>query len=176
VKIEVKGLYTSFSVLDGLGGDSVKSSSSLVGDDSGIDLESVSLLVFFNIFLFLELLETPSDHLSAGVVVGLGCAVSSFQSSVDVGEESDSGVWSQVDLAGERGDSGVDPVLVDGGEFVPWVSEWLLVASLTISAQAGRSTRLFFLRYWAKAWINSWAERSFTVKKVCTDSPSICGQ
>ena len=61
----------SFSILDGLGNNSVEGSSAIVGDDPGVDLQSISLLVFFNIFLLLELLQAPSDDLGAGVVVGL---------------------------------------------------------------------------------------------------------
>ncbi len=52
----------------------------------------------------------------------------------------------------------------------------ILVLSLTRSTQAGLSIKLFFLRYWAKAPINYWADKSLTVKNVCFDYPSIYGK
>jgi hypothetical protein len=97
---------------------SVEGASSLIGDDSGVDLEGVSLLVFLNKFLLFELLKSPSDDLGAGVLVSFGSALSSVESSVDVGEESDSRSGSDVDLSGKGCDLVVDPVFVDGGEFV----------------------------------------------------------
>ena len=48
----------------------------------------------------------------------LGLAVVSVPATVDVGQEPDAGVGPQVDFAGKRGDSDVDPVLVGGGEFL----------------------------------------------------------
>ena len=108
----------SFSILDGLGDDSVEGSSAIVGDDPGVDLQSISLLVLFNIFLLLELLQAPPDDLGAGVVVRLRGAVSAPQASVDVREQSDSGVRPEVDLPGEGCDSPVDPIVVDRGELV----------------------------------------------------------
>jgi hypothetical protein len=51
------------------------------------------------------------------VVVALGSAAAALESAVDVGEQSDAGSGSEVDLAGEGGDSEVDPVVVEGGEF-----------------------------------------------------------
>ena len=104
--------------LEVFGDNSVEGASSLIGDDSGVDLEGVSLLVFLDKFLLFELLESPSDDLGAGVLVSFGSALSSVESSVDVGEESDSGSGSDVDLSGKGGDLVVDPVFVDGGEFV----------------------------------------------------------
>lgn len=59
----------SFSILDGLGDDSVEGSSAIVGDDPGVDLQTISLLVFFNILLLLKLLQAPSDDLGARVVM-----------------------------------------------------------------------------------------------------------
>ena len=100
------------------GDDSVEGASSFVGDDSGVDLEGVSLLVLLDEFLLFELLESPSDDLGAGVLVSFRSALSSVKSSVDVGEESDSGSGADVDLSGQRGDLVVDPVFVDGSEFV----------------------------------------------------------
>lgn len=108
----------SFSVLDGFSDDSVEGPSSIVGDDPGVDFKGVSLLVFFNIFLFLELLKTPSDDLGASVIMRLRGAVSPLQSSVDVREQSDSGVRPQVDLAGQRGHPSVDPIVIERGELV----------------------------------------------------------
>ena len=61
----------SLPVLDIFSGDSVEGSSSLAGDDSGVDLESISLLVLSDQFLLLELLEAPPDGLGAGGGVGL---------------------------------------------------------------------------------------------------------
>ena len=50
--------------------------------------------------------------------MSLAFAFSSQESSVKVGEESDTGMRAQVDFAGKRGDSNVDPVLVEGGVFL----------------------------------------------------------
>ena len=108
----------SFFVLDGLSHNSVEGSPALVGNDPRVDLQPVSLLVLFNVFLLLELLQAPPDDLGAGVVVRLGGAVAALESSVDVGEESDSGVRPEVDLAGEGGDPSVDPIVVERGELV----------------------------------------------------------
>lgn len=104
--------------LEVFGDDSVEGASSFVSDDSGVDLESVSLLVLLDEFLLFELLKSPSDDLGASVLVSFGSALSSVESSVDVGEESDSGSRADVDLSGQGGDLVVDPVFVDGGEFV----------------------------------------------------------
>lgn len=68
--------------------------------------------------MFLELLKTPSDDLGASMIMRLRGAVSSLQSSVDVREQSDSGVRPEVDLPGEGCDSPVDPIVVDRGELV----------------------------------------------------------
>ena len=108
----------SFSILDGLSDDSVEGSSSIVGDDPGVDFKGVSLLVFFNIFLFLELLKTPSDDLGASMIMRLRGAVSSLQSSVDVREQSDSSMRPEVDLSGKRGNSSVDPVIINRRKLV----------------------------------------------------------
>lgn len=59
----------SFLVLDVLGSDSVQGSSSLIGDDSGIDFKAISFLILLDVFLLLQLLEAPSDDLGAGVIV-----------------------------------------------------------------------------------------------------------
>jgi hypothetical protein len=104
--------------LEVFGDDSVESASSFISDDSGVDLEGVSLLVLLDEFLFLKLLESPSDDLSSGVLVSFGSALASVESSVNVGEESDSGSWADVNFSGKRSDLVVNPVLVDGGEFV----------------------------------------------------------
>ena len=48
-----------------------------------------------------------------------------------MGEESDAGVRPQVDLAGEGGDLDVDPVIVEGREFVACVGDWVRVPVLT---------------------------------------------
>ena len=51
-----------------------------------------------------------------------GSAFSSISSSVDVRKESDAGSGTKVDFSGKRGNSDVDPVVVDGGKFVSWIS------------------------------------------------------
>ena len=129
-----------------LGGDSVEDSSAFGGENAGVELEAVSLLVLLDPLLLLELLKSPPDDLGGGVVAGLGLAVAFLPASVEVGEQSDSGVGAEVDFSGEGGDSDVDPVFVGGGEFLTWVLKCVRVPVLTMSTQAGLSMKLFFLR------------------------------
>lgn len=44
--------------------------------------------------------------------------LSSVEATVEVREQSDSGVGTKIDFASKRGDSGVDPVIVEGGKLV----------------------------------------------------------
>ena len=81
--------------------NTVKSSSSFIGNDSGIDFQAISFLILLNVFLLLQLLKSPSDDLGAGVIMMFGSASSSLESSVEVREESDSSARSKIDLAGE---------------------------------------------------------------------------
>lgn len=111
-------MYHSLLVLDVLGGDSVESSSALAGNDAGVDLEAVSLLVLSDELQLLQLLKTPSDGLGANGSMRFGGAVAALEATVDVGEEADAGVRAEVDLAGEGGDFDVNPVLVEGGKLV----------------------------------------------------------
>jgi hypothetical protein len=78
----------------------------------------ISLLVLLDEFELLQLLESPSDDLGGGVIVEFRSAFSSVETTVEVGEESDAGVGAEVDFASKGGDSGVDPVVMEGGEFV----------------------------------------------------------
>ncbi len=105
-------------LLDVLGSDSVEDSATLRRKNAGVELERISLLVLLDKFELLQLLQSPSDDLGGGVLVSLAFAFSSQESSVKVGEESDTGMRAQVDFAGKRGDSNVDPVLVEGGVFL----------------------------------------------------------
>jgi hypothetical protein len=113
----------SLVVLDVLGGDSVESSSSLIGDDSGVDLQSVSLLVLADVFLLLQLLKTPSDGLSTNGSVVLRGAVAPLQATVDVGKQTHASVRPQVDLASEGSHLHVDPVVVEGSELVACIGD-----------------------------------------------------
>lgn len=97
-----------------LSSNSVEDSSSLGGKDAGVQLEGISLFVLLDVFKFLELLKTPSDDLGGGVIVELALAVSSVEATIEVGEESDTGVGAQVDFSGEGGDSDVQPVVIEG--------------------------------------------------------------
>jgi hypothetical protein len=54
--------------------------------------------------------------------MALGSATSALKSTVDVGKQSHTGSWSQVDFAGERGNSEVDPVVVERGKFAAGAS------------------------------------------------------
>ncbi len=81
--------------------NTVKSSSSLIGDDSSIDLQAISFLILLNVFLLLQLLKSPSDDLGAGMIMMFGSTSSSLESSVEMGEKSDSSARSKIDLAGE---------------------------------------------------------------------------
>lgn len=50
--------------------------------------------------------------------MSLGLAASSQTTTIEVGQQSDSGVRTQVDFAGEGSDSDVDPVFVEGCKFL----------------------------------------------------------
>lgn len=158
-------ITSSFLVLgvDEFGGDSIESSSSLLWDHSRVDLQLVSLLVFFDYFLLLQLLQAPSDDLWACVLVSGVSAGDSVLLAVEVGEQVDSGPGPEVDFTSECGNSVVDPVVVEGGEFVGWIKLKVPVDVLTTSAHLGLSIKLFFFKYWAKALMKSAAEMSFTV-------------
>ena len=97
----------------------------------------------------------------------LGSDFSSVEATVEVRKESNSRMGAQVDFASERGDSSVYPVIIKRSELVSCIEKCILVPVLTRSTQAGRSMKLFFLRYWAKASMKSLAGMSLTVKKVC---------
>jgi hypothetical protein len=64
--------------------DSVEGSATFVGNDSGINLEAISLLVFLDEFLLFELLKSPSDNLGASVVMEFRSAFSSVQATIEV--------------------------------------------------------------------------------------------
>ena len=68
-----------------LGGNSVQDSATLGGQDAGVELEGVSLLVLLDEFKLFQLLEAPPDDLSGGVVVLLSSRVSSSAATVEVG-------------------------------------------------------------------------------------------
>jgi len=163
----------SFSVLDMLSSDSVQGSSSLIWNDSGIDFKSISFLILLDVFLLLQLLKSPSDDLGAGVIVVLWGTSSSLEATIEMGEKTNSGSRAEIDLASKGGNSIVNPIIIKRSQFASYITKVVLVAVLTKSAHAGLSIRLFFLRYWANASMNSRAEISFTVKKVCWASPSM---
>ena len=83
------------------GGDSVKILGAFLGDDSGVDLKFVSLLVFLDNLELLELLESPSDDLSSSINVVRKTVPSVLGGSVEVGQEPDSGSGSDIDLPGK---------------------------------------------------------------------------
>jgi len=112
--------YLSFSILDVFSYDSIEGSSAFVWNNSGVDLQAVSLLVLLNELLLLQLLQSPSDYFSAGVVMSFRSASSSLQSTVNVGQKSDSSVRSEVNFSGKRSNSGVDPVIVQWAQLVSW--------------------------------------------------------
>jgi hypothetical protein len=114
--------HVSFPVLDVLSGNSVESPPSLAGDNPGVDLKAVALLVLSDQFLLLELLQAPPDGLGASGSVRLRGAVAAPETAVDVRKEADASVGPEVDLAGEGGHLDVDPVVVEGGEFVACVT------------------------------------------------------
>jgi hypothetical protein len=100
--------------------NSVQSSSSFVSDDSRVNLQSISLLVFLDDSLLLELLQSPSDNLGTGLLMSFRSALSSVKASLDVRQKSDSSSWSDVDFSGQRSNFVVDPVIIGGGELVSW--------------------------------------------------------
>lgn len=48
----------------------------------------------------------------------LGSDLSAVETTVEVRQQSDAGMGAEVDFASEGRDSGVDPVVVEGGELV----------------------------------------------------------
>ena len=115
--------HVSFPVLDILSGNSVERPSSLAGDNPGVDLQAVPLLVLPDQVLLLELLQAPPDGLGASGSVRLRGAVAALEPSVDVRKQADASVRPEVDLAGEGGHLDVDPVVIEGREFVACVTE-----------------------------------------------------
>ena len=100
------------------GDDSVKGTSSFISNDSGVDFEGISLLVFLDDFLFFKLLQSPSDDFGTGMLMSFRSDFTSVESTVDVGEESDTSSGSDVNFSGKRSDLVVDPVFIDWGELV----------------------------------------------------------
>ena len=82
-------------------GDSVKILGAFLGDDSGVDLKFVSLLVFLDNLELLELLESPSDDLSSSINVVRETVSSVLSRSVEVCQKSDSSSGSDVNLSGK---------------------------------------------------------------------------
>ncbi len=166
-------LQWSFLVLEVFSGDTVESSSSLTWKDTGVNLKLISFLVFLDEFLLLQLLKAPSDDLGWGVLVEFRSAFSSLESSVNMGKETDTWARSEVDLSCEGSNTVIEPIFILRSKLISCIRNEILVLVLTRSTQAGLSIRLFFLRYWAKASMNSWADKSLTVKKVCLAYPNI---
>jgi hypothetical protein len=117
IEQESNGISCGFG-LDVFSDDSVKSASSFISDDSGVDFKGISLLVFLDDFLFLKLLKSPSDHFGSSLLMSFRSDFTSVESTVDVGEESDTSSGSDVNFSGKRSDLVVDPVFIDGGELV----------------------------------------------------------
>ena len=83
------------------GDNSVKGTSSFVSNDSGVDFEGISLLVFLDDFLFFELLQSPSDDFGTGVLMSFRSDFSSVKTSVNVGQKSNSSSWSDINFSGQ---------------------------------------------------------------------------
>ena len=84
-----------------LSGDSVKRSSSLVRNDSGVDLEAVSFLILFDDFVLFELLESPSNDLQRSMFVLGSSDWHSLLATVYVRQKSYSSSWSDVNFSGK---------------------------------------------------------------------------
>lgn len=100
------------------GDDSVQGASSLIGNNSWVDLKAVSLLVLLDEFLLFKLLQSPSDDLGSSVLMSFWSDFSSVKSTVNVGQESDSGSWSDVNFSGQWSDFVVNPIFIDWGELI----------------------------------------------------------
>lgn len=103
--------------VDELGGDSIEGASAFLGDDPGVDSEGVSLLVFSDDFLLLELLEAPSDNFGAGVLVPGVSAGHSVLLAVHMRQKLNSGSRPEVDFPSQGCDSNINPIVVERGEF-----------------------------------------------------------
>ena len=89
------------------------------------------LLVLLQELLLFELMEAPPDDLGASVLVAFRLACSSLAATLDVAQQSDTGVGTDVDFAGKGGDLVVDPVLIEGSKLFVCMWEDLRVPHLT---------------------------------------------
>ncbi len=98
--------------------DSVKSAPSLISDDPGVNLQTIPFLVLLNELLLLQLLQPPPDNLSARLLMPLRSNLAPIKSSINMRQQPNPSPRPDVDFPGQGGDSEIDPVFVDGGEFV----------------------------------------------------------
>lgn len=134
--ISIKYGAESSSCLDLLckgnfGSDAVEILHSFLGDDSGVDLKFVSLAALLDDLELLELLEAPTDNLAAAGLVVRSAGSNLVVATVNVSQEFDSGSGPDIDLAGQGGDSGVEPVVIKRGEFLHYIKLNLLLPVLT---------------------------------------------
>ena len=98
------------------GGDAVEVLEALLRDDPRVHLQLVVLAVLLDDLKLLQLLQRPPDHLAATVEVVGSAGADLLLGAVDVSEQGDACPGTHVDLPGEGGHSGVEPVVVEGSE------------------------------------------------------------
>lgn len=84
--VEIYVMYTSFFILsiNKLSSDSIKSTPTFFGNNPGVNFQSISFLIFLYYFLFLELLESPSNDLRTSMLVSRMPAGNSVLLPIDV--------------------------------------------------------------------------------------------
>ena len=84
--VKIYAMYTSFFILsiNELSSNSIESTTTFFRNNSGVNFQGISLLIFLYYLLLLELLESPSNDLGAGVLMSRGSASNSVFLSVDV--------------------------------------------------------------------------------------------
>jgi hypothetical protein len=63
-------------------------------------------------------LKTPSDYLGAGVFVSRSSAGNSVLLTIDMRKEIDSSSGSDVDFSSQGSNSVINPIVIEGSEFV----------------------------------------------------------
>ena len=109
----------SFFILsiDKLSSNSVKSSSTFIGDNPSIDFELISFLIFLDNFLLLQLLKSPSDNFQVSMFMSGVSAGNSVLLAIEMRQQIHTGSRSQVNFSSQGGNTNVNPVVVQGSEF-----------------------------------------------------------
>lgn len=103
-----------FLRLDVFSGNSIKDGSAFFWNYSWFQFKNIVFGIFFDNFVLLELLETPSDNLSSSGLMFWWSAVNSMFSAIEMRKESDTSSRSQIDFSSQSSNSVINPVLIKG--------------------------------------------------------------